>query len=101
VSSSSSGGSSSGATTGTKTATLSWTAPTENTNGTALTNLAGYNIYYGNSTAAMTSKIQINTTGIQTYVINNLASGSWYFAITALNNTGVESVASSTVKVTL
>src|SRR5580698_8272340 len=28
-------------------ATLSWTVPTENTNGTPLTNLAGYHIYYG------------------------------------------------------
>ena len=95
------GSSSSGVNLGTKTATLSWTAPSENTNGTALTNLAGYNIYYGNSTGAMTNQIRITTPGIQTYVIDNLTSGSWYFAITALNSTGVESVASGTVKVTL
>jgi hypothetical protein len=101
--SSSSGGSSSssGATAGTKSATLSWAAPTENTDGTALTNLAGYNIYYGNNTGAMTNKISINTTGIQTYVIDNLASGSWYFTVTALNSAGTESVAASTVGVTL
>jgi hypothetical protein len=30
-------------------ATLSWTAPTENTDGTTLANLAGYRIRYGTS----------------------------------------------------
>jgi hypothetical protein len=33
-------------------ATLSWAAPTENMDGTPLTNLAGYQIYYGTSAAA-------------------------------------------------
>jgi len=59
-------GSSSSSGAGTAAVTLSRSAPTENTNGTALTNLAGFNIYYGTSTAAMTNKISINTVGIQT-----------------------------------
>lgn len=95
------GSSSSGTTTGTKTATLAWTAPTENTNGTVLTDLTGYNIYYGSSTSAMINKISITTVGILTYVIDNLSSGSWYFAVTSVNRAGVESGLSSAVGATL
>jgi hypothetical protein len=86
---------------GTKSASLSWTAPTQNTNGTALTNLVGYNIYYGTSSSAMTNRININTVGILSYVIENLSSGSWYFALTAVNSAGAESLLSSTVEATL
>jgi hypothetical protein len=80
---------------------LTWSAPTENTNGTALTNLVGYNIYYGTSTGAMTNKININTVGLLTYVIDNMASGNWYFSITSVNSAGMESVLSSTVQASL
>jgi Calx-beta domain len=97
--SSSSGSSSSGTTT--DSATLQWTAPTDNTDGSALTNLVGYNIYYGTSSSAMTNKIAINTVGITNYVIQNLQSGNWYFAMTAVNSSGVESALTSTVEATL
>jgi hypothetical protein len=88
-------------TSGPNTATVSWSAPTENTNGTALTNLIGYNIYYGSSAGALTNKININTVGIQTYVIDNLSSGNWYFALTSINSAGVESALTDTVEATL
>ena len=99
-SSGSSSSSSSGAI-GTKTASLSWSAPVENTNGTALTNLSGYHIYYGTSTGAMTNKVSISTVGILSYVIDNMASGNWYFAVTSLNSAGVESALSNTIQATL
>jgi hypothetical protein len=82
-------------------ATLSWYAPTQNVDGTALTDLAGYNIYYGTSATAMTQKININTVGILTYVISNLSSGTWYFAITAVNSAGIESSPSEPVSKTI
>ena len=81
-------------------ATLSWSAPTQNVDGTALTDLAGYNIYYGTS-ATTTQKININTVGMQTYVISNLSSGTWYFSITAVNSAGIESSPSETVSKTI
>jgi hypothetical protein len=49
----------------------------------------------------MTNKISIKTVGVTDYVITELASGSWYFALTSVNSQGTESVASSTVAVTL
>src|ERR1700722_11275127 len=77
--------------------TLSWSAPTENTNGSALTNLAGYVIHYGTSANAMTQTIDINTAGMLTYVVDNLSAGNWYFQIVSVNTAGVQSSPSSTV----
>src|ERR1700686_4746433 len=45
-------------------AALSWTAPDQNTDGSTLTNLAGYRIYYGTSANTLDQVIQINTVGI-------------------------------------
>ena len=71
--------------------TLSWTAPTENTNGTALTDLAGYWIYYGTSANALTKSMQISNPGLVTYVLSNLSPGTWYFAISAYTTANVQS----------
>lgn len=72
-------------------ATLNWTVPTQNTDGSALTNLAGYRIYYGTSASAMNQVVDIPTTGLTTYQITGLGSGTWYFAVRAYNSTGTES----------
>jgi ABC-type glycerol-3-phosphate transport system substrate-binding protein len=81
--------------------TLSWSAPTENTNGSALTNLSGYVIYYGTSASAMTQTIDVNTVGILTYVVDNLSAGTWYFQIVAVNAAGVQSNPSVTVSASI
>ena len=59
-------------------ATLSWTPPTQNTDGSALTNLAGYRILYGTSASALTQTIEIANPGLATYVVTGLSSGNWY-----------------------
>jgi hypothetical protein len=82
-------------------ATLSWAAPTENTNGTALTNLGGYQIYYGTSVSAMTQTVQIANPGIDTYVVSNLSPGTWYFSIRAYTSANVEGAASAAVSKTI
>jgi hypothetical protein len=82
-------------------ATISWQAPTTDTNGAPLTDLAGYRIYYGTSATALTDTIQLTSVGLQTYVIQNLASGTWYFAVTAVASTGVESALSDVVSKTI
>jgi hypothetical protein len=70
---------------------LAWLAPTENTDGTALTNLAGYYIYYGTSPTAMTKTVQISTPGVMSYVLSNLSPGTWYVAVTAYTTADVQS----------
>ena len=83
------------------TATLSWQAPTTNTDGAALTDLAGYRIYYGMNADDLTQTVQLTSVGLQTYVIEDLGSGTWYFAIKAVTNTGVESALSDVVSKTI
>lgn len=82
-------------------ATLSWDAPTTNTNGSALTDLSGYRIYYGPSASELNETVQITNIGVQTYVIENLDPGTWYFAIRAVTSEGAESALSDIVAKTI
>jgi hypothetical protein len=82
-------------------ATLSWEAPTSNTNGTPLTDLNGYRIYYGSNANDLSQSVQITSAGIQTYVIDNLPAGTWYFAIMAVTSAGTESALSNIVSETI
>jgi hypothetical protein len=72
-----------------------------NTDGTALTDLAGYHIYYGTSAASLTQLINLPTAGTTVYVVDNLGSGTYYFAIKAYNSAGVESTDSGVVSTTI
>jgi hypothetical protein len=82
-------------------ATLSWTAPTENTDGSVLANLGGYVIHYGTAPNDLTSSITISNPGLTTYVVDNLAAGTYYFTLSATTTTGVQSVASNEASVTI
>jgi Putative Ig domain/Fibronectin type III domain len=74
----------------TGTVTLAWTPPTENTDGTTLTNLAGYHIYYGTSETNLNQRIDVANPGLASYVISNLAPATWYFAVAAYNSNGYD-----------
>jgi hypothetical protein len=88
------------AVTTTGSATLSWAAPATNTDGTALTDLAGYKIYYGTASSNYTTVINVGN--MLSYTINNLASGhTYYFAVTAYDSTGLESGYSAEASKTL
>ncbi len=69
-------------------ATLSWTAPTERINNTPLPDLAGYRIHYSQESGNHSNQVVINNPGITTYVVDNLSSGIWYFAVSAFDSTG-------------
>jgi large repetitive protein len=71
-------------------ATLDWTAVTQNMDGTTLTNLAGYNIHYGTSAGNMSQTIQVTNASLTAYVVTNLSSGAWYFAVAAYTSGGSE-----------
>ncbi len=72
-------------------ATLSWVAPTENTDGSTISNLSGYRIRYGTNAGELTSTIVIDNASVTTYVVEDLAPATWYFAVTAVNSAGAES----------
>jgi len=82
-------------------ATLSWQAPTENDDGSALGNLAGFRIVYGTSASAMTQTIDIANPSVNTYVVNSLTPATWYFAVKAYNTTGGESSLSAVASKTI
>lgn len=69
-------------------ATLTWTAPTENENGTALTDLSGFRVLYGLSPSALTQSAELTNPGLRSYVVEGLPAGKWYFAMTALAGSG-------------
>lgn len=75
--------------------TLTWDAPTMNVDGSSLTDLAAYKLYYGTNSRNYTNEVRIENPGVATYVVENLVSDTYYFAITAINGAGEESDFSS------
>jgi hypothetical protein len=74
-----------------RTAYLTWVPPTLYDDGTVMTNLAGYRIKYGKSATDLSTVITVNNPGIANYMVEGLASGVWYFAVTAFTSDGSES----------
>jgi hypothetical protein len=75
-------------------ATLTWTAPTLNTDGSPLTNLAGYHIYYGTSAGSLSNMAAVSSAGATSYTVGNLSAATWYFGIKSYTTSGVESAMS-------
>jgi hypothetical protein len=82
-------------------ATLSWTPPTQNTDQTPLTNLAGYTIYYGLSASALTQSIQLADPSATSYTVGNLGAATYYFAVAAYSSLGWEGANSAVVSKTI
>jgi hypothetical protein len=80
-------------------ATLAWSAPTTNTDGTPLTDLAGYKVYYGTSSGNYTSSLDIGN--VATYTVNNLSPGTYFFSVTAYDTSRIESSFSNEVSKTI
>jgi len=81
--------------------TLTWTAPEENADGTPLLDLSGYKIRYGTASGSYAQVVTLNNAGLNRFVVDNLSSGTYYFAITAYNSAGTESQLSGEVSTTL
>ena len=77
------------------TATLTWTPPTTREDGSPLTNLAGYKVRYGNAAGNYPTTITLNNPGVTSYLVENLASGTWYFVLASFDSDGAESADSS------
>lgn len=82
-------------------ATLSWQAPTENVDGSPLTDLAGYRVYWRNWSGSINQSTTLNNAGLTTYVVEGLSPDTWLFSISALNASGVESQRSSEASKTI
>lgn len=82
-------------------ATLSWIPPTTHVDGTPLTDLVGYKVYYGTASGTYTQVVDAGLTATPstpTYTVINLVTGNtYYFAVTAYNTSGNESSYSNEV----
>jgi hypothetical protein len=74
---------------GTGTATLAWSAPTTNVDGTPLTTLAGYKVYYGTTPGVYTSLVVGDVSSCQLVGLSN--GQTYYFTVTAYDTYGIES----------
>ncbi len=83
--------------TGTGAASLSWDAPTTSADGSALSDLAGFKIYYGVTSPIQTSNQSLDVGDTTTYALSGLDTGTYYFAIAAYDTSGNESVLSDEV----
>ncbi|HEV7136342.1 MAG TPA: fibronectin type III domain-containing protein [Steroidobacteraceae bacterium] len=91
------------ATPNSKSVTLSWSPPTQNSDGSSLNNLAGYTLHYGTASQDYTGKIEITTPTQTSYVVSasNFPPGQYYFAISAYNAQQVSSSLSGEISVTV
>jgi hypothetical protein len=79
-----------------RTVTLSWAAPTENTDGSPLTDLQGYYIYVGDAPDSMIARYYTDAQ------YSSIDLGYWdtitrYFAVSAVTVDGVESAVTGPV----
>jgi hypothetical protein len=87
---------------GTATGTLSWAAPTTHTDGSPMTDLAGFRIYYGTASGNYTGWITLagktsTSMSVATLASAVPASGTYYIAVTAYDSSGIESSYSNEV----
>lgn len=78
-------------------ATVSWTAPTTNADGTALSDLDGFYVHYGMSSGSYSRTATVDDETATSVQIDSLESGTWYFVVTAFDTSGNESAASAEV----
>jgi hypothetical protein len=78
------------------TLSLDWEAPTENVDGSPLTDLSGYKIHYGDSSRNYFGSADVNDANATSFAIT-LPSGSYYVAMTARDADDNESAYSNEV----
>ncbi len=81
---------------GTYSATVTWTQPTLNTDGSPLSDATGYRVDYGASPSALSQSVTVGTSGLSA-TVTGLSAGVYYFAVTTLNAAGVASERSAVV----
>jgi hypothetical protein len=82
-------------------ATLSWVAPSQNADGSPLTDLAGFQVQYGRNEGDLSQVVTLNNASINRYVVENLSAGTWFFSVAAINSRGVLSAGSSVASKTI
>lgn len=87
----------------TASATLKWSQPAAREDGKELSQaeIAGYNLYYSNTSAGSMTKIATLSATQLSYIASNLSIGTHYFAASTLDVNGVESILSPMISRTI
>jgi len=80
-----------------KVVALSWDVPTHTVDGEALANLSGYRIHYGTNANALVTAIEVKSSGVNSFLVEDLPAGTYYFAVRAITSTGVQSQLSNVI----
>jgi hypothetical protein len=72
--------------TATGSALLSWTPPTQNTDGSALT-LTGYRVYWGTQQGSYPNAANVGA-NVANHMVEQLTPATWYFVVTAVSAAG-------------
>ena len=98
---------SSGTTTATATpvsynASISWSIPATRADGTPLSTgeLSGYEVYYTNDSGSVNVAVPVSGGSTANTVVSSLASGNYYFSISAIDTGGLKSALSAMALVT-
>ena len=84
---------------GSGTFALAWAGPTTNTDGSPLTDLAGYKVHYGTVSGSYANTVDVGTASACS--VNSLSPGTYYISVTAYNKEGAESGYSNEVTKTI
>lgn len=82
-------------------ATVSWSVPLLNTDGTPLADISGYRVYYGTDSSDLAQSILVSGVGNTSHVVSDLPQGTYYFAVATLNSMGVVSDPSNAASMTI
>ncbi len=74
--------------------TVQWVAPTTNDDGTPLDDLAGFRVYYGNSSGVYGNSATVASSTTLSHRFDNLPTGTYYVMVKSLNSAAIESNAS-------
>ncbi len=71
-------------------AQLKWASPVSKVDGSPLDDLAGYRILYGHAEDELTQSVLLMSPAATSFEFTTLDTGTWYFAIVAVNANGLE-----------
>ena len=74
--------------------TMSWSVPTQNVDGTPLTDLSGYRVIYGTSPNNLNQSQSVTGAATTALMLTGLAAGGYYFAAVTVNSAGIASAPS-------
>ncbi len=75
--------------------TVNWAAPTASSDGTPLSDLAGFRILLGTAAGTYTSSIAVTDPTALSYSITGLATGTYYVVVKAFDTANNESLPSA------